>query len=84
MKVRRYCTQATIDAMKRDAVEVTPTGALSFNVVTLYTTDWYVVPDGDPRVDTVEEVIRYTVPHVVDGEGQPVVFEATRAEYDAL
>lgn len=52
--VRRYITQAKASEFRKDAVEWIPTGARSFNPRTLTFTDWYVVPDDDPRVDTVE------------------------------
>lgn len=52
--MRRYCSRATCDALRQG--ERTATGASTFNLQTQDTTEWYVVPDDDPRLDTVEEV----------------------------
>ena len=60
MSIRRYITQAKAEQFRKDAVEFTPTGARSFNSQTLAWTDWYIVPDDDPRVDTIEEVAETT------------------------
>jgi len=57
VKFRRYITAATAKEWRHAGrAEWTPTGAQTFNIVTLDWTEWYVVPDDDPRVDTVEEL----------------------------
>ena len=55
--VRRYITAAKADELRKSAAaKWMPTHAETFNIMTLETTEWYVVPDDDPRIDTYEEV----------------------------
>lgn len=57
MEMRRYITKDKADELLRTGnADYVPTGARTFNVVTLMWTDWYVVPADDPRLNTVEEV----------------------------
>ena len=52
---RRYASAETIVALLiAGHAEATTMGARTFNVMTREWTDWYIVADDDPRLNTVE------------------------------
>lgn len=52
---KRYVTQALADEMRQlAAFEWCGTHFQTFNIQNLDWTEWYAVPDDDPRVNTVE------------------------------
>lgn len=59
VSARRYVTQAKADEMRElAAFEWAGPIAKTFNTVTLEMTEWYIVPDDDPRLQTVDLVGR--------------------------
>ena len=55
--IRRYVDAATVaELLASPRAMFTPTGARTVRIDADIETDWYIVPEDDPRLNTIEEI----------------------------